>query len=175
MEPPPALPRLATAPPHHRHPTTTLPDLEVLKLGDINFAISKALPPALFGAPALRRLCLATNSKVQVSVCAGMASRFAGGLARRACSCCLAGRCFCFGTLRPALPPLLRRGGRTLGQALSTITPPTTHYSFQVRKPEIELLLSMPRLEYLSLGVRMAPGVRKALQAAAPQLQLVQP
>lgn len=69
----------------HSWPTAAL---EVLDIGDVNLAASRALPHGLAGAPALRRLCLATNSKVVVSAlrgaaCAGTAGfgaeRAAGG------------------------------------------------------------------------------------------------
>ena len=46
---------------------------------------------------------------------------------------------------------------------------------WQVRRADVDLLLSMPRLKFLSIGVRMAHGVRSALLAAAPRLQLVEP
>lgn len=50
-----------------------------------------------------------------------------------------------------------------------------TNSAVKVRRTDIDLLLSMPELTFLSVSVRIAPGVLAALQAAAPSLRVEQP
>ena len=141
-------------------------------MGDVNFAASRSLPCALAGAPALRRLCLATNSKIVVGAGRGGVGLSDVGPVREKQAC-----------RRAAGAVWLDVGNACVTRAPRSLPPPhpTPLHPLhprpcaQVRKADVGLLLSLPRLARLSLGVRMAPSVSLALLTEAPGLQVVQP
>lgn len=76
-------------------------------------------------------------------------------------------------------PKVVLRAGPRAGDVLCAghplRSPCNLRPPYQVRHADVDWLASLPRLQFLSVGVRMAPTVSLALEAAAPGLEVVQP